>query len=417
MTFRSIRLRTTLATASLAVLSAASAIVGSSLLISFWQERDLVAEVRDEARRAARLVETTGSLPKPVAGIRLDLVSAPVPEVPPTVVRAAVPVKDGQQLLVAATRHPSVPTLALLALFLLVALPALLVAVVLAGSVTRPVEQFARRLGRLAPWDPQSRLEPGDWGPELGSLAGSFNQLLDRLEESMERMVRFTADAAHELRTPISIMRTGLEVALRRSRTVSEYTDLLRENLVEIERIQRVVDGLLILARKPGRTGPMPMRRIDLGKVLSEALKRFDPRAKESEVHVSFSLAPSAWILGSADQVHLLVLNLLDNAARYTPQGKTVTLRLVRQEGEARILVSDEGPGIPEEQRGRVFERYFRGPSGEASSGIGGIGLSVVAWVAEHMGGRVRLLDTAEPGAHFEVAIPLADPTTPSAVS
>ncbi|HKV08421.1 MAG TPA: ATP-binding protein [Thermoanaerobaculia bacterium] len=247
---------------------------------------------------------------------------------------------------------------------------------------------------------------------EISQLTREFNQLLDRLEHSVATMQRFTADASHELRTPLSILRTGLEVALRKDRPPEEYRELLRENLVEIERVQRIVEGLLTLARsQQGEGRKMPETPVDLSAVVRAAVESIRPLAAERRIGLETRVASGLVVLGDTDTLRLLVLNLLDNAVKYTPEGRTVHLRLEDGGETVRFEVCDEGPGVPPGDRPFIFDRFFRGQGPHASgTAAGGLGLSVVRWVAEIHGGTVRLLDGPGPGATFEVMLPAALP-------
>lgn len=278
----------------------------------------------------------------------------------------------------------------------------------LARRTTRPVLGLLTALDKIGHSDLTRRIEvPGNW-LELSRLAGAINGLLARLEESVERMRRFTSDASHELRTPLTIMRTGIEVALRRPRVAEDYLAVIQGNLLEIARVQRIVEGLLVLARDLSKGDRAAVDDVDLSMVVDGAVRTMGPHAVEKRVELRTEVEPEVRVLGNPDYLHLMVVNLLDNAVRHTPIGSCVTVHLAAAEGVARLRVTDEGPGVPTQERGRIFDRYYRVPDQDTRRvGTGGLGLSVVHWVVRHLDGDVHIIDAPGSGACFEVLIPL----------
>jgi heavy metal sensor kinase len=268
----------------------------------------------------------------------------------------------------------------------------------------------------------RERLEAPGAVTEIAQLTDEFNRLLDRLEESVDSMRRFTADASHELRTPISILRTGLEVALRKDRPAEEYRELLRENLREIHRVQRIVEALLTLARTPDGEQRLGLRGpVDVAAVAASAVEAIRPLAEERRIGIEERLAPAATVLGDADLLRLMAMNLLDNAVKFTPEGRRVHVAVDNAaDGAVRLVVRDEGPGIAPQDRPYVFDRFFRGQGRTTGSAAGGLGLALVRWVAESHGGAARLVETDGvgcEGATFEVLLPrpTAAPPRPAA--
>lgn len=276
----------------------------------------------------------------------------------------------------------------------------------LAQRALRPIGDLVAAIRGLDPGrvDGGMRLPEGG-AEEVAVLSSSFNALLGRLEESVGRMRRFTADASHEIRNPLGVLRTGIEITLRRERTAPEYQELLRENLQEIERLQAVVEGILLLARDGrGQGVSIPRDPVDLSELVAGTADFFAATAAERGVEIGVRSEPGLVVPGDAGLLRLVVFNLLDNALKHSPPGDVVRIETHQKNGSAAILVTDHGPGVRPEDRARVFERFFRG--GPASgTGVGGLGLSVVRWVAEAHGGTARLLDS-EKGAAFEVVLP-----------
>jgi len=279
---------------------------------------------------------------------------------------------------------------------------------VLAARALRPVDALVESIGALDSDRLDQRLAAPGAVTEVARLTDELNRLLARLEESDATMRRFTADASHELRTPISILRTGLEVTLRKDRTAAEYRDVMRENLEEIERIQRIVEALLTLARSQGGdTREIRRETVDLSAVVTAALATIRPLARERGLTLEETTASGIHVLGDPDQLRLMVLNLLDNAVKFTSAGHTVHLLLEDRAGDARLEVRDEGLGVAEEDRPFIFDRFYRSRKTRATgSATGGLGLSMVRWVAERHGGEARLIETDGPGAMFAVVLP-----------
>jgi heavy metal sensor kinase len=278
----------------------------------------------------------------------------------------------------------------------------------LAARALQPVDALVSGIGALDSNRLDQRLAAPGAVAEIAQLTDEFNRLLARLEESVETMRRFTADASHELRTPISILRTGLEVTLRKERTAEEYRELLKENLEEIERIQRIVEALLTLARSQrGDEAESRRETVDFSSLVAGAVATIRPLARERNLTLEGTTAPEIQIQGDPDQLRLMVLNLLDNAVKFTPSGGSIQVHLEALDGKARLEVRDDGPGIAEEDRPFIFDRFYRSRTTRATGSVsGGLGLSLVRWVAERHGGTVRLMEGAGRGAGFEVVVP-----------
>jgi signal transduction histidine kinase len=240
---------------------------------------------------------------------------------------------------------------------------------------------------------------------EMDVLTRAFNDRLARLESSVEAMRRFTADASHEIRNPLSVLRSGIEVTLRRERTAAEYRSILEQNLQEIEHLHAVLEGVLLLAREsPEVHAPLSREPVDLSALVLRTLRTFEPLAAERGVRFETEIDPEILVAGDESLLRLVPFNLVDNALKHGPVGQPVHVTLDGDDSSARLVVADRGPGIPTEDRPRIFERFYR--AGRAGS-VGGLGLSVVRWVSERHEGGVRLLDT-ESGTSFEVELPLA---------
>jgi signal transduction histidine kinase len=278
---------------------------------------------------------------------------------------------------------------------------------VLARRALAPIGGLVADIRDLDPGRVDRRLDvPAGAVDEVAVLAEAFNGVLARLEVSLESMRRFTADASHEIRNPLAAMRTGVEVALRRARTPEEYRALLAENLDEIVRLQSVLEGLLELARiQPGAPVPLQRGPVDLERLARRTAERFATVAAEREVRIEVVAEAARPVEGDERLLRLVLFNLIDNALKYGPAGRPVTVAIRGDAGRLRIQVTDRGNGVPSELAERVFERGVRGPAAAGRSEAGGLGLAVVRWVAEAHGGSARLSSGGE-GTTFEVELP-----------
>ncbi len=283
----------------------------------------------------------------------------------------------------------------------------------LAQRALRPLNGLVAKIRALDSSRLSNRLDLPDGSvEEVVVFAVAFNDLLGRLEASVELMQRFTADASHEIRNPLTVIRTGLEVALRRPRQPEEYRALMEENLQEIRRLQAVLEGLLALAREvPGSRYPVAKSPVNLSRLLEQTVDTFSTMAAERGILIEEDIEPGLVLEGDAQLLRLVAFNLMDNAIKHSPAEETVRVKALGREHEIELTVADGGPGVAVGVREHLFQRFFRAPQAPGA-GVGGLGLSVVWWVTGLHGGRVRLLDT-ERGAAFEVVLPRHGPDDP----
>ncbi len=270
----------------------------------------------------------------------------------------------------------------------------------LVGRALQPVEAIRRQAATLSGTDLRRRLNPPPTDDELGRLTDTFNDLLGRIESSADRQRQFVADAAHELRSPIAALRTQLEVSVLHPETRMD-TDRSRGLLTDTERLSRLVDDLLALARLDANP-PVQRQPIDLDDlVLAEAR-----RARDRGPRLDVGAVSAARVLGEQAALDRVVRNLLDNAARHARA--SITVRLTAADGLVTLVVADDGPGIPAADRERVFDRFIRLDDARSSDeGGAGLGLAIVRDVVVHHGGDVSIIDN-NPGAMFIVTLPAA---------
>jgi heavy metal sensor kinase len=306
------------------------------------------------------------------------------------------------------------------ALSVLVVLAGTLLAHRLAGRILEPVRRIASTARSLSQHELHRRVEVDVPPDELGELVETFNGMLARLEASFESLRRFTADASHELRSPLALMRSELEGTLARARTPAEYQQILRGLEDEVEHMSRMVDQLLMLARADAGALRPAETNLDVADFLHETAARWRPVAENRRVRIEVDAPDSGSVWADPDLLRRLMDNLIDNATRHTPAGTAVRLTGSPAVGGWNIDVTDEGPGVPETARSVLFERFARADGARARDSAGaGLGLALSRAIAESHGGSLQLVYLNRPGATFRLFLPdrtsSGRPTSPSA--
>lgn len=261
-----------------------------------------------------------------------------------------------------------------------------------------PLGSMAEQAKRITSQNLDARLEIGRAAEELTLLTASFNELLSRLDRSFDSMRRFVQDASHELRTPLAVIRGEADVALSRERTAAEYRESLATIQQESQRLSRLVDDLLNLARADAGRVQLRIEELYLNDLLTECCRSVQPMAEARQIELECRCAADVPFRGDEGLLRRMVINLLDNAVRYTPPGGKVCATLETQGADARIRIADTGIGIGPEATQRVFERFYRVDESRSRQQDGfGLGLSIVKWIAESHHGAVEL--TSQPGA------------------
>jgi len=270
----------------------------------------------------------------------------------------------------------------------------------------RPVADMARTMRRITAENLSLRLPPPDTRDEVRELADLFNAMLARLESSFLSERRFIQDVSHELKTPLTILKGELQVALKKARSAGEYAEILQSNLEETEKMARIVEDLLTLARFDNREVRLERVPADLGALLRGAAARLEGVARANGVTIEVS-SPGDVPAVEADQAQLgrLLLNLLDNAVKYGKSGGKVLASVYTDAGQPAVSVSDNGPGIPAADLPHIFKRFYRADSSRSSSGFG-LGLSIAKSIADAHGAEIRVASSPA-GSTFTVVFPL----------
>jgi len=310
--------------------------------------------------------------------------------------------------------QPVEETLHRLLLILLVTVPVALMAALaggwfLAGRALRPVESITQAAQRIAAGDLTQRLSVPRSSDEVGRLAVTFNEMIARLESSFRQVRQFTSDASHELRTPLTVLKGETELALRRPRSAEDYTLVLESSLEEIDRMTRIVDELLFLSRADLGEVKMESIPVRLDTLVEDIYRQATVLGQEQEVQVTLGTVTPATVQGDELRLRELLLNLVDNAVKYSRPGGKVEISLVTEGNTARLSVLDHGIGIPPEAQARIFDRFYRADAARAHAKKGtGLGLSICKWIAEAHHGRIEVQSTEGEGSQFTVVLPLA---------
>jgi heavy metal sensor kinase len=302
-----------------------------------------------------------------------------------------------------------------LSMLMAIAIPLiLLLAVVgglfMAGRALGPVDRITRAAQSIGAEDLSKRLNLPPAPDEVGRLATTFDQMLDRLDRAFRRQQQFTADASHELRTPLAVLRSEADVALERPRTAAEYQQALANIRSDAARMARLLSGLLTLARADGGREALTMEPLALDVLAEEVVASMAPLAQTRSVHLERSSTDWQPAMVSGDQTRLmeLTVNLIDNGLKYTPEGGTVTVSVGQERDEAVLRVSDTGIGIASKDLPHLFERFYRVDQARARSDGGfGLGLALSQWIVETHGGSITVASQPGAGSTFTVRLPL----------
>jgi heavy metal sensor kinase len=273
-----------------------------------------------------------------------------------------------------------------------------------------PVDQMTQAARSIGAQDLGKRLAVPPRSDELARLAETLNAMLGRLESAFKKITQFTADASHELRTPIAVMRTSAELALRKSRTEGEYRETLSQILRETDRVTQLIENLLALARADSGAAQMQMERTDIGAILEEACAKSKLLAQEKGVVLSRNDASRpVWVQADADSIERLFMILLDNALKYTPTGGRIDVKLGADDGFALAEIRDSGIGISAEDLPHIFDRFYRADRARTRDpGGAGLGLAIGQWIAQAHGGDIHVQSEPAKGTSFQVRIPIS---------
>ena len=268
----------------------------------------------------------------------------------------------------------------------------------MAGVALTPLERFAAAARTIDAANLRQRLPVRGSGDELDEVAHAFNETLARVEDAVGEMRQFSTAIAHELRTPIAALRGEIELAAMKPGATEEQRAAAASQLEELDKLKRLIEQLLTLARAESGQIPLEHVRVELAPLVGSIVEQLEPVAQARDLTLRADIRAHPAILGDRPWIERLLLNLLDNAFKFTPSGGTVSVRVAEDDADAVLEVSDTGVGMTPEVVPHVFERFYRGDPARSAGGFGvGLGLSLVKWIVDRHSGSVTA--AAEPGA------------------
>jgi len=279
---------------------------------------------------------------------------------------------------------------------------------VLADRMLAPVGAMGRTAQRITAERLNERLPVDNPDDEFGRLATAFNETLARLQSAFERLRRFTGDASHELRTPLTALRSVGEVAMRDHGDATAYREAIGSMLEEVDRLTRLVDSLLMLTRADAGTVRLKREPLPLTELIQEVVEHLRPLADEKSQRLLTEYSAPVSVQADRTTLRQALVNMLDNAIKYTPEQGEILVRVaVDDEGRGVVEVTDSGPGIPPEDREKIFERFYRPDRARSREwGGAGLGLSIAQWAVEANDGRIELESELGHGSTFRVVLP-----------
>jgi len=301
-----------------------------------------------------------------------------------------------------------------LLIILILAGPLLLLLTGIGGSfiirrALRPVKSVMHAAQKISADDLSMRIESGGRRDEIGELVETFNRMIARLDGSVQRIRRFSADVSHELRTPLTIIRGEVEVILRRERSKKEYREILGSILEETQQMENIIDDLLLLSRVRSVQKKMIMEEFPLHESVDRVVRKYIPAVSGKGISIKPADTIPVTITGKRTLIERMISNVIDNAIRYTRSGGYIDVTLRKGEEAVELIVSDTGIGIPEEALPSIFDRFYVvDKSRSKENGGTGLGLAIVKWIADTHNIRIRVDSRPERGTTFTFIFPLS---------
>lgn len=279
--------------------------------------------------------------------------------------------------------------------------------VVIAWSSLRPLSSFSQQIGRITEKRLHDRVDSQGVEAELKGLASSFNETMNRLEKAFHAQRDFLSDASHELRTPVSVIKTATDVTLRRERSIEEYREALEIVKASAERMGGLIDRLLRLSRFDAEQAGPKKERVRLKEILETTLKVIYPLAEERETRIVMGKMEDLSVEGDKEQLSELFLSIIDNAIKYNRPSGSVNISLTSSEKWAVVKVADTGIGIAPDALNKVFDRFYRADMSRSEIPGTGLGLPIAKGIAESHGGKIEVESEVDKGTTFSIHIPV----------
>jgi len=279
----------------------------------------------------------------------------------------------------------------------------------MAGKALEPVAELAGAAREIVVSHLDRRLPVRGTDDELDHLATEFNETLARLEKAVGEMKQFTASISHEFRTPLAVLRGEAEVALMQASSSEHYRRVLASQLEEFEKLTRMINQLLTLARAESGDVEIADESVDLSVMTPALAEQLQPVASAKDVSLTWNCEPNVKVIGDASWIERIILNVVDNAIKFTPSGGHVEVRVSDGTENAVLEVRDDGIGIPPEALPHIFERFYRADPARSDRADGaGLGLSLVKWAVDQHHGSIRVESGLGKGTRVAIRIPLA---------
>jgi heavy metal sensor kinase len=270
----------------------------------------------------------------------------------------------------------------------------------------RPVNQMIATIHQITAENLKLRLDIPRTKDEIEALAKTFNEMIARLDEAFTSQRQFIEDISHELKTPLSVLKGELEVTLKNIRSTEEYETILHSSLEEVNHLINIVENLLTLARFDTKTTALHAESLDLSALIKETLEAIQVLAVPKNITFQLDLAHSLDIVADKQQIKRMVLNILDNAIKYTPSQGKIVVHLRQQKNLVEIEIADTGIGIPKEELPHIFDRFYRVDKSRSSPGFG-LGLSIAQSIATAHGGKIAVKPNVPQGTIFTISLPV----------
>ena len=319
------------------------------------------------------------------------------------IVQAGTPLKDTYQ-----TAHS-------LLLILLIACPLLLGLASWGGYIVlsralAPVNKVVATARQITAEDLSHRIDGPGGKDEIGQLVETFNTMIARLEQSIHQIRRFSSDVSHEFKSPLAVIFSEIDVALRKERSWTEAASTLGTIREEAVRLGKIVDNLLFLSRAESQDKQPEFRAVSMDEIVLQAFENFDPVARRKDIALNITKLEPFTVTGDATLLGRLLTNLIDNALKYTLPSGRVDIALIRSRGHGILSVADTGIGIPENALSHIFDRFFRvEQAGASERGGSGLGLAIAKWITTVHGGAIEVQSRLHQGTVFRVTFPLKE--------
>lgn len=279
--------------------------------------------------------------------------------------------------------------------------------ILLAGKALKPVDDIVKTASEITAGNLNRRIPEPNSNDEIARLIRTLNNMIDRLESSFERMKQFSADISHEFKTPLTIIRGEIELALSKNKRASSLKKTLANILDEVVRLSNMVEDLLTLFKSDIGQVKFNFKEVDIVEIIKDLLEDIDVLAEEKKIKIEVGRLDSAIVLGDEMRLKQLFLNLIDNAIKYNKSGGKVTISVENKGDVVDVSISDTGVGIPEEELDLIFERFYRVDKARSrDSGGVGLGLSIAKWIAESHNGKIEVQSKLGQGSKFSVILP-----------